>query len=367
MSESATGTEPRAKTLLRRAAGAARLANALSTLLGLVQVAATILLALWIARTLDNAIYQPQPLLPDIAGWLQLAGILLLRTLAVYAQTLTGNHASLAIRNALREQALQQCFALNIRLFPAFKLAEISNLLTREIDNQRGYFADYIPQQRLALLMPLAILLAALTVNWMVALILLLTAPMVVVFMMLVGWKAADASRANLQALNRLGDLLADRLKNLQALQLAGSGAVRIEAPQAQAPLLMPQRIDILRASLRDNLCLHHVCSEADIQQALQLVELDDWAHSLPAGLDTWLGDGEWQPSGGEAKRIGLARLILQNPAIVLLDEPAAGMDAARAQRIFRRLAGHWGDKLVIANTHDEGLIQPGQQHLRLG
>src|SRR5690606_40810774 len=61
MSESATGTEPRAKTLLRSAVGAARLENALSTLLGLVQVAATILLALWVARTLDNAIYQPQP------------------------------------------------------------------------------------------------------------------------------------------------------------------------------------------------------------------------------------------------------------------------------------------------------------------
>src|SRR5690606_28783184 len=181
-SESATGTEPSAKTLLRRAAGAARVDNALSTLLGLAQVAATILLALWVARTLDNAIYQPQPLLPDLTGWLQLAGILLPRALAVSAPARAGSRASLAIRNARREQALQQCFALNIRLFPAFKLAEISNLLTREIDNQRGYFADYIPQQRLALLMPLAILLAALTVNWMVALILLLTAPMVVVF-----------------------------------------------------------------------------------------------------------------------------------------------------------------------------------------
>src|SRR5690606_5531065 len=105
MSESATGTEPSAKTLLRRAAGAARLDNALSTLLGLVQVAATIVLALWVARTLENAIYQPQPLLPDLTGGLQLAGILLLRTRAVYAQTLTGNRASLAIRNALREQA----------------------------------------------------------------------------------------------------------------------------------------------------------------------------------------------------------------------------------------------------------------------
>ena len=247
MSESATGTEPSAKTLLRRAARAARLENALSTLFGLVQVAATILLALWVARTLDNAIYQPQPLLPDISGWLQLAGVLLLRTLAVYAQTLTGNRASLAIRNALREQALQQCFSLNIRLFPAFKLAEISNLLTREIDNQRGYFADYIPQQRLALLMPLAILLAALTVNWMVALILLLTAPMVVVFMILVGWKAADASRANLQALNRLGDLLADRLKNLQALQLAGTTEPEADALYEQSEQYRKSTMQVLR------------------------------------------------------------------------------------------------------------------------
>ncbi len=247
MSESATGSEPSAKTLLRRAAGAARLENALSTLFGLVQVAATILLALWVARTLDNAIYQPQSSLPDVAGWLQLAGILLLRTLAVYAQTLTGNRASLAIRNALREQALQQCFALNIRLFPAFKLAEISNLLTREIDNQRGYFADYIPQQRLALLMPLAILLAALTVNWMVALILLLTAPMVVVFMVLVGWKAADASRANLQALNRLGDLLADRLKNLQALQLAGTTEPEADALYEQSEQYRKSTMQVLR------------------------------------------------------------------------------------------------------------------------
>ncbi|UZK04725.1 thiol reductant ABC exporter subunit CydD [Venatoribacter cucullus] len=247
MSESATGTDPSAKTLLRRAAGAARLDNALSTLLGLVQVAATILLALWVARTLDNAIYQPQPLLPDLTGWLQLAGILLLRTLAVYAQTLTGNRASLAIRNALREQALQQCFSLNIRLFPTFKLAEISNLLTREIDNQRGYFADYIPQQRLAVLMPLAILLAALTVNWMVALILLLTAPMVVVFMMLVGWKAADASRANLQALNRLGDLLADRLKNLQALQLAGTTEPEADALYEQSEQYRKSTMQVLR------------------------------------------------------------------------------------------------------------------------
>ncbi len=129
---------------------------------------------------------------------------------------------------------------------------------------------------------------------------------------------------------------------------------------------LMPQRIDILRASLRDNLCLNHAHSDDELMAALRLVELEQWAQKLPQGLDTWLGDGEWQPSGGESKRLGLARLILQNPQLILLDEPAAGMDVSLAQRIFARLAEHWQDKLVIANTHDRGLILAGQQVLEL-
>lgn len=121
---------------------------------------------------------------------------------------------------------------------------------------------------------------------------------------------------------------------------------------------LMPQRIDILRASLRDNLCLNHNYSETALWQALQLVELEQWAQQLPKGLDTWLGDGEWQPSGGECKRLGLARLILQNPKLILLDEPTAGMDSVLAETIYQRLSKHWSDKLVICSSHDIGFGQ---------
>ncbi|WP_028294458.1 amino acid ABC transporter ATP-binding/permease protein [Oceanobacter kriegii] len=143
-------------------------------------------------------------------------------------------------------------------------------------------------------------------------------------------------------------------------------GVIELLGVDAEDIGLMPQRIDILKAPLRDNLCLHQNVSDDDIWAALAMVELDDWARQLPNGLDTWMGDGEWQPSGGETKRIGLARLILRAPAMVLLDEPAAGMDAALAARIFARLASHWHNHLVIANTHDQGLIQDGQQVLEL-
>ena len=149
--------------------------------------------------------------------------------------------------------------------------------------------------------------------------------------------------------------------------QSANRASDSISDSTAGQPLaLMPQRIDIIKAPLRDNLCLNHSHSDAALMAALALVELDQWAENLPQGLDTWLGDGEWQPSGGECKRLGLARIILMNPPIILLDEPAAGMDAALARRIFARLAVHWQHKLVVANTHDRGLILDGQQVLEL-
>ncbi|WP_299182439.1 amino acid ABC transporter ATP-binding/permease protein [uncultured Neptuniibacter sp.] len=129
---------------------------------------------------------------------------------------------------------------------------------------------------------------------------------------------------------------------------------------------LQPQRIDILRASLRDNLSLHNPLTDQQIWQALTLVELSEWANNLPQKLETWLGDGEWQPSGGEAKRLGLARLILQDPQLILLDEPSAGLDSDLTQKIFTRLARYWQDRLVICSSHDLQFRKEGQPLLTL-
>lgn len=128
---------------------------------------------------------------------------------------------------------------------------------------------------------------------------------------------------------------------------------------------LMPQQVGILRASLRDNLCLHNNYSDAQLWQALALVELDTWVKALPEGLDTWLGDGERMPSGGEIKRLGLARIILQDRPVILLDEPTAGIDAERSRRILKRLRQRWSDRLVIISSHERSLMRPEEQEIR--
>ncbi|WP_221794247.1 thiol reductant ABC exporter subunit CydD [Oceanobacter mangrovi] len=209
--------------LLKHFGRSASAENRVSILLGLLQVSMTISLAWLVARLLDQAIYQADASLPVLADWLLLGTILVTRAAAAYGQSRVGNRASVKIRAALRSFTLQRCFDLNIRLFPHFNAAEVSNLLTTEIDKQRGYFADFVAQKNLAVLMPLAIIVSSAFVSWMVPLIFLFTAPLVPIFMILVGDKAASASRANIDQLTRLGNLLTDRLKNLQAIQLAGT------------------------------------------------------------------------------------------------------------------------------------------------
>lgn len=146
------------------------------------------------------------------------------------------------------------------------------------------------------------------------------------------------------------------------------SGCISISvAKTTQQPIaFMPQKIDLLRGTLRYNLSLHQSHSDEALISALEIVELHQWLETLPDGLDSWLGDGERMLSGGELKRLGLARLLLQPAPIVLLDEPTAGIDQARATRILQRLHTQWTDKLVLINSHDLSLVSEPDQVISL-
>ena len=276
----------KATDLLKHFGRYARTENRLSTLLGLVQVAMTIALAFLVASYLNDAVYLSDSLLPEAIDWFLLAAVLVVREVASWAQGRIGNRGSVKIRAALRRFALQRCFGLNIRLFPQFNAAEVSNLLTTEIDKQRGYFADFVPQKNLAVLMPLAIIIASSFFSWLVPLIFLFTAPLVPLFMVLVGFKAADASRDNIQQLSRLGDLLADRLKNLQALQLAGTVEKEGDRLFEQSESYRQSTMSVLRLSFLSGTLLEFfsAISVAIVAVYLGLFFLDKYSFGAYAG-----------------------------------------------------------------------------------
>ncbi|MDN3613005.1 cysteine/glutathione ABC transporter ATP-binding protein/permease CydC [Vibrio gallaecicus] len=114
---------------------------------------------------------------------------------------------------------------------------------------------------------------------------------------------------------------------------------------------VVSQRVDILNGSLRDNLLIAKPdASDTELSELLTKVGLvkllDDTA------LDAWLGDGGRQLSGGEKRRIGIARAILHNAPILLLDEPTEGLDKQTESSIMSLFDEHFEGKTVIFITH---------------
>ncbi|MGI2786574.1 heme ABC transporter ATP-binding protein/permease CydC [Vibrio fluvialis] len=114
---------------------------------------------------------------------------------------------------------------------------------------------------------------------------------------------------------------------------------------------VVSQRVDILNGSLRDNLIMAKpTANDSELSAMLERVGLGKLLKA--PGLDAWLGDGGRQLSGGEKRRIGIARALLHNGPILLLDEPTEGLDKQTEQQIMALFKSHFENKTVIFITH---------------
>lgn len=127
----------------------------------------------------------------------------------------------------------------------------------------------------------------------------------------------------------------------------------------------LPQQLDIFDSSLASNLRLADPqASDEQLWQVLAEVALADWAQQQ-SGLDTALGEYGAQISGGQARRIALARLLLAQRPILLLDEPFAGLDSKSSYQVLTALRERQAEGLLIIVSHHE-LDIPDAQHLHL-
>jgi ATP-binding cassette subfamily C protein CydC len=101
----------------------------------------------------------------------------------------------------------------------------------------------------------------------------------------------------------------------------------------------VPQRPHLFNGTIRENILLGNTAAENDeLQQVLKDCCLDRWITGLPLGLDTMVGENGSAVSGGEARRISLARALLKHASILLLDEPTEGLDSNTEQEVVARL-----------------------------
>lgn len=142
-----------------------------------------------------------------------------------------------------------------------------------------------------------------------------------------------------------------------------GSGSIQInQAPVAHLRdqgwqinvMTLPQKPYIFHATLRDNLCFYsQTATDDQLVQALQTVGLMTWFEQLPSRLDTIIGEGALQVSGGQAQRLGLARILLDDQRrILLLDEPTAHLDIETEALLKEKMLPLFEHKLVFFATH---------------
>jgi ATP-binding cassette subfamily C protein CydC len=123
------------------------------------------------------------------------------------------------------------------------------------------------------------------------------------------------------------------------------------EAQLRKATSIVSQRVDILNGTLRDNLIMAKPKAlDSELRLVLQKVGLETLSDDN--GLDAWLGSGGRQLSGGEKRRIGIARALLHDAPILLLDEPTEGLDKQTERQIMSLFNEHFSGKTVIFITH---------------
>ncbi|QGM81651.1 heme ABC transporter permease/ATP-binding protein CydD [Otariodibacter oris] len=133
-----------------------------------------------------------------------------------------GFKAGQQLRIHLREQIITKLSLVGPMVIQNKPAGSWSALMLEQVENLHNFYARYLPQQFLSLIIPLIILCFVFPLNWAAGLILFLTLPMLPIFMALVGFKAAEANQKNIGVLSRLSGQFLDHLKGLETIRLFG-------------------------------------------------------------------------------------------------------------------------------------------------
>ncbi|MDV0439051.1 thiol reductant ABC exporter subunit CydD [Xanthomonas sacchari] len=255
------------ETLAAAARGRQRLAAAAISVSGALLIVQAGAIA-WLVQAL---LVERRELAQALPAFGLLALMLVLRAgLGAAAQRAAGDVAD-AAKLALRRRVYRQLLQRGPLWLRGQRNGELGELLLAHGDALDGYYAGYRPARWEVSVVPLLIVLAVAWSDWVVGLILLFTAPLVPIFMMLVGWGAEAAGRRQLRELARMGGHFADRLKGLGLLRLYGRGEDELRGIAAAAEGVRERTLKVLRIAFLSSTVLEFFASVSVAIVALYL------------------------------------------------------------------------------------------------
>jgi len=116
---------------------------------------------------------------------------------------------------------------------------------------------------------------------------------------------------------------------------------------------VVSQHTYLFHATVRENLLLARPeATEAEMIRAAQQAQIHDFIRSLPQGYDTWIGEQGLRLSGGQRQRLAVARAILKDAPILILDEPTANLDALTERELMTALQALAAGRATLLITH---------------
>lgn len=200
--------------------------------------------ALLLAHLIANTIFGHQPVSSQLLPFAALLGVFLLRAACVFAGGRAATQAGLAVKTRVREALVGHIHALGPAWNTAREPGALANTVVDGVEVLHDYYAQYLPQASLAVIVPLAILVVVFPVDWVSGLILAGTAPLIPLFMVLLGRGAAALNERQWGRLTRLSAHFLEVLSGLGTLKAFG-------AAQGERSLVERLSEDYRRSTMR--------------------------------------------------------------------------------------------------------------------
>ena len=229
----------------------------LATLSALILVAQTYFLA----TLLDKLIMQKVPrdeLIPYFLGLITGFG---LRAIILWAREKIGFQSGQLLRNHIRQKILDKIHLVGPATINQKPAGSWASIMLEQVENLHNFYARFLPQQSLSAIVPVVILIAVFPLNWAAGLILMITAPLVPVFMILVGIAAADSSQKNMETLARLSAQFLDRLRGLETLRLFNRTSEQTEHIENATEDFRETTMDVLKLAFLSSAVLEFFTS----------------------------------------------------------------------------------------------------------
>ncbi|MFD8063518.1 thiol reductant ABC exporter subunit CydD [Streptomyces cyaneofuscatus] len=198
--------------------------------LGLVGAALVIAQAMLIAEIVVGGFEDGLTVTELRAPLLLLAAVAVGRALVAWLTELAAHRASAAVKSELRGRLLERAALLGPGWLSGQRTGSLVALATRGVDALDDYFARYLPQLGLAVVVPVAVLARIVTEDWVSAAIIVVTLPLIPLFMILIGWATQSRMDRQWQLLSRLSGHFLDVVAGLPTLKVFGRAKAQAES-----------------------------------------------------------------------------------------------------------------------------------------